>query len=535
MSRHFVWLTPLVYLGLFPVVGSIGWFMSLAWPAPGRRLVAHALVTFVLLPICLVLFPRIYAFAWFLLALGVSSRLVPVLDRNARSFRRFVQISFPVALLALAIMAASPWVVDRLAHSRENARPLPPAGSPNVLFIVLDTVAAGHLNLYGNARATSTSLIELAEHGIAFESARAAASWTLPSHATMFTGRWMHELSVGWLTPLDGTHPTLAEFLGNQGYATAGFVANSTYAGRDSGLARGFTEYHDFNLPGLTSLKTAVLVDRMLLAMQSMADFLEDRQELFRWRPFVQRALGLFLSDRKPAAIVNRELLDWLARRTQPDRPFFVFMNYIDAHYPYLLPPGRLHRFGGAPTDIGQRTMIQNWADLDKNLLSPQDLAFASKAYDDCIADLDEQVGKLIDRLRQRGLLERTWLVVVSDHGESFGEHPGIFCHGSSLYQTELHVPLLVIPPGGSTKKQVVKDTVSLREIAATIVDIVGRPSRAPFPGSSLARYWSRPSGAAPARPPPATRRLPRLSPTTRTTAIPRACPPRARTGRWVP
>src|SRR6202035_623313 len=125
---------------------------------------------------------------------------------------------------------------DRIKQSRENARPLPPPGSPNVIFFVLDTVAAGHLSLLGYERATSTSLIELAEQGIRFDSARTAAPWTLPSHATMFTGRWMHELSVGWLTPLDNTHPTLAEFLAERGYATAGFVANSTYAGSDSGL-----------------------------------------------------------------------------------------------------------------------------------------------------------------------------------------------------------------------------------------------------------------------------------------------------------
>ena len=107
------------------------------------------------------------------------------------------------------------------------SRPLPPPGSPNVLLIVMDTVAAGHLSLHGYDRATSTTLVELAERGIRFDSARAASSWTLPSHASMFTGRWLHELSVGWLTPLDRTHPTLAEFLGDRGYATAGFVANT--------------------------------------------------------------------------------------------------------------------------------------------------------------------------------------------------------------------------------------------------------------------------------------------------------------------
>ena len=131
------------------------------------------------------------------------------------------------------------------------------------------------------------------------------------------------------------------------------------------------------------------------------------------------------------------------SQRTQPERPFFAFLNYFDAHYPYQLPPGRLHRFGVEPTDNYQRILIQHWWELDKTTVSPEGVAFAADAYDDCIADLDEQLGKLVDELDRRGVLEQTWLIIASDHGESFGEHAGVFCHGTSLYETELHVPLL--------------------------------------------------------------------------------------------
>ena len=168
-------------------------------------------------------------------------------------------------------------------------------------------------------------------------------------------------------------------------------------------------------------------------------------------------------------------------------------MNYFDAHYPYQLPPGRLHRFGVEPTDKYQRILIQHWWELDKTTALTQGVAFAADAYDDCIADLDEQLGKLVDELDRRGVLERTWLIIASDHGESFGEHAGIFCHGTSLYETELHVPLLIIPPGGSATKQVVKETVSLRDLAATIVDVAGQEAGSPFPGESLARFWKQP------------------------------------------
>ena len=308
-----------------------------------------------------------------------------------------------VVATVVAILGASLWVGDRIKQSRASARPLPPPGSPNVLLIVMDTVAAGHLSLHGYDRATSTTLVELAERGIRFDSARAASSWTLPSHATMFTGRWLHELSVGWLTPLDRAHPTLAEFLGDRGYATAGFVANTWYCAADSGLARGFTHYQDFIFPELTALKTAVLVSRALEGFQAIVYFTEDWLESAGLLPYVERLWRALDTDRKGAAAVNRELLDWLSQRPQPERPFFAFLNYFDAHYPYQLPPGRLHRFGVEPTDNYQRILIQHWWELDKTTLSPEGVAFAADAYDDCIADLDEQLGKLVDELDRAG------------------------------------------------------------------------------------------------------------------------------------
>ena len=314
----------------------------------------------------------------------------------------------------------------------------------------------------------------------------------------MFTGRWLHELSVGWLTPLDRKYPTLAGFLGDRGYATAGFVANTFYCGTSSGLARGFTRYQDSNFPQLTALKTSELVSRGLEGFQTCEYFAEDLLESAGFMPYVQRVWQSFDTDRKGAAEVNREFLGWLASRTQPQRPFFAFLNYFDAHYPYLLPPARLHRFGTEPSDSYHRILIQHWWDMDKTNISPDGIAFATDAYDDCIADLDEQVGKLVDQLDRRGVLKDTWLIITADHGESFGEHPGVFVHGGSLFDTELHVPLLFIPPGTSFPAKRVSDPVSLRDLAATIVDLTGTAPGSPFPGDSLTRYWGGRSTSSP-------------------------------------
>ena len=97
-----------------------------------------------------------------------------------------------------------------------------------------------------------------------FDEARAAAPWTLASHASLFSGRWPHELGVKWLTPLRGNFPTLAEYLGSRGYATAGFVANKLYCSYETGLDRGFTHYEDYVLEQLMPLRTAWLVDHFL-------------------------------------------------------------------------------------------------------------------------------------------------------------------------------------------------------------------------------------------------------------------------------
>jgi arylsulfatase A-like enzyme len=501
VSRHFVWLVPLVNLSVFLAVGLLASGVSLVWPRHGRWLFTRVLCALVFLPSFLAAFPRIYSLAWFVVALGVAARLVPVIEAMSGGFRRFVLVSLPAAIAIVAIMGASDWAADQWKQARESARSSPPPGSPNVLLIVMDTVAAAHLSLHGYERATSTTLIELAGRGARFDSARASSSWTLPSHASMFTGRWLHELSVGWYTPLDGARPTLAEFLGDRGYATAGFVANTYYCAADTGLARGFTQYQDFIFPELTALKTATLVSRALEGLRTAVYFSGNWLEYAGLLPSVRRLVRALDDDRKGAAAVNREFLDWLSRRAAPERPFFAFLNYYDAHFPYELPPGRLHRFGAEPADDYQRLLIQQWGLLDKTTVSPAGVGFAVASYDDCIADLDEQIGKLVDELDRRGVLERTLLIVTSDHGESFGEHAGVFCHGTSLYDTELHVPLIVVPPGGSAAGRLIKESVSLRELAATIVDITGQEAGAPFPGVSLARFWKHPGPVAPVQP----------------------------------
>ena len=199
---------------------------------------------------------------------------------------------------------------DRVKEWREAVRPFPPADSPNVLLIVLDTVRADHLSLYGYRRATSPTLARLAKRGIRFDEARATAPWTLPSHASMFTGRWPHELEVRWLAPLRWNFPTLAEYLGSQGYATAGFVANTLYCSYDTGLDRGFTHYEDYilDLERLSPLRTALLFGRAWDRVSELGLALNRNLGTGPFRAWRQSVLKLLLSTgRKDAGSINRE------------------------------------------------------------------------------------------------------------------------------------------------------------------------------------------------------------------------------------
>ncbi len=371
MSRHFIWLVPLADLLVLLLVGLVGCLVVILRPAGGRWAVARTLCALTLLPMLLVAFPKVYGLAWLLVALGMSSRLVPILERYGAAFRRVVLYSAPILAGTLAALAAVPWAADRVQQWRERGRPIPP-DAPNVLLIVMDTVAADHLALYGYERPTSPAIDELARRGSRFDAARSASSWTLPSHASMFTGRWPHELSVGWRTPLDAASPTVAEFLRARGYATAGFIANMTYCASDSGLGRGFTVYRDYIFHELSPFRMAVMVQRSLDGLQTIGDVVGDTLDLDWLKVGVRRIRERFETDRKEADVVSREFLDWLAHRPQPERPFFAFLNYCDAHTPYQISPRRVHRFGVKPSDEREFRLIQDWWTMDKSRLSPR-------------------------------------------------------------------------------------------------------------------------------------------------------------------
>jgi arylsulfatase A-like enzyme len=438
--------------------------------------------------------PQIYNEAWMILALGMASRLVPALERNVAGLRRWMLWSFPGLLGLVLVLAGSVPAGDWVKERREARRPLPPADSPNVLLIVMDTVRADHLSLYGYHRATTPKLEQLATRGIRFEQVRAAAPWTLPSHASMFTGRWPHELGVEWMTPLRGNFPTLAEYLGSHGYATAGFAANTLYCSYDTGIDRGFAHFEDYELGSLAALRSALVVDLVYKDVFAVAVNYGESFDAGPLRPVQEVLLGwLLASDRISAQAINQKFVAWLERRREPGRPFFAFLNYFDAHSPYVPPTIAGHGFGLRPRTIADVKVLDGWSDAKKLELPLYFRTLAQDAYDNCLAYLDGQLGELFEELQRRGELNRTWVIVTSDHGEGLGEHD-LFDHGESLYRTEISVPLLIVAPPRARSQGVVSETVSLRNLPATIVDLVGLETNSSFPGPSLAHLWRRSS-----------------------------------------
>jgi arylsulfatase A-like enzyme len=461
-SPHLVWMTPLADVALFVVVGLILLPAAWRWPEP-VSLAASLIFPFLAFLSLLFLYEPLHRYAQLLLAAGLATQTARFIAAHSRGFHTLVRRTIVwIVIVAVGLaMGVHGW--EWMGERRAFAKLPPPApGAPNVLMIVLDTVRAQNLSAYGYHRNTTPQLEKFAKAGISFDRAIAPTSWTLPSHATMFTGRWPHELTADWLTALDGAYPTLAEVLGARGYVTAGFIANEKYVSRQFGLGRGFLHYEDI----LTSWETIV-------RSSSLCHYIAAR---LRSRLGYQDVLG-----RKDAAQVNQEFLDWLSR--QERRPFFVFLNYFDAHNPYFPPKPFDTMFGSK----NPRRKPINWYTWEG---SPADLQLEVDAYDGSIAWLDRQLGLLFDELQKRNLFENTLTIVTSDHGEEFGEH-NLVMHGTSLYMPSLHVPLLLRLPGRVPAGKSVAEPISLRDLPATVVGLVGLEATDRFPGISLARYWN--------------------------------------------
>jgi arylsulfatase A-like enzyme len=457
---HVVWLTPAAWVLIFATLGASLWLAHRNLPRLfGARIVLLAILAAAAFGVLWLFRPRLHSLAIVVLAAGIAAELSRRLAPRAAALAGIARRVTVSGLIAIVLLAAVLFARGMLLEHRFlSALPGARAGMPNVLFIVLDTVRASSMSLYGYARATTPRLEAFARHAIRFDNAIATAPWTLPSHATFFTGRYPTELSANWTTPLDDTYPSVTEVFADNGYATGAFVANVEYASRRAGLGRGFARFEDYRV-NFARLIMSSSLSRFVVSNPRMRDLFDYRE----------------ITGRKRAPDVNRAFLEWSAAQ---QRPWFAFLNYYDAHEPYL-PPAPFAATFGVPTDPPA-----GWqAPEDRESVEQQRIVQA--AYDASIAYLDAQLGALFDELERRGALANTIVVITSDHGELLGEHR-LYSHGNSLYLPLLRVPLLVAMPSTRAAPRTRSDFVTLRDLAVTMLELAGLRNDAGLPGRSL-------------------------------------------------
>ena len=464
-----IWLTPLSYVVVCAPAGIALALATRMFP----RVFSAARTTWiaVFIPVFFAAWmyqPRVNRYAVLVLAIGLATQAARMLRARSPAVQRRLLRGGVIATLALILGGIGANLLGRVKEHRRlaglsGAR----SGAPNILVLVLDTVRGASVSFLGSARATTPHLETLARGGANFRAAFSVSPWTLPSHVAILTGQYAHTTDADWRHAFTDPFPTLAGYLAERGYATAGFVANVAYASRETGLARGFVHYEDY-LPGLAEMLMVSSAGRFFLTNTRLRD----------WTGF-HDILG-----RKWAPDINAAFLNWLPRRN--GRPFFAFLNYYDAHEPYLPPAPFDTMFGpSGPRRLkGTQQRMRLAFPSNRDHLSAAEQAGEQRAYDASLAFLDHELDRLFDALRARGLFDNTILVVTSDHGEQFGEH-GLFAHGNSLYTQTTAVPLLIIYPG-RVAPEVVDYPVTLADLPATLLTLAGFQNQGVFPGSSI-------------------------------------------------
>ncbi len=387
-----------------------------------------------------------------------------------------------VAGLALGLMI--------VAGRHPRYFPSPQGGAPttasrnNVVVIMLDTVRADHLSCYGYARPTTPHLDALARQGVLFEHAVAPTSWTLPALASVLTGLLPHQHGAGWNQAMAAQPLTLAEILHAQGYETAAFNANQEFGLAGWGLAKGFDVYFDAH-DWLRHNLAATFIGQSLY------------QALF------QEFVSFNEFDHLDAGQINQQVLAWYAQRS--GRPYFLFINYMDAHRPYLPPAPYDRRFGRVPKPVLRHISAALHDGRWRLPITPAERQDLLDGYDNSLNYLDAQIARLLDVLQASAEGAHTFVIIAGDHGEGFGEH-GAYDHGWDLYREVLHVPLLVSGPGIPGGERI-GSLAELREIFPTTLEFALGKAATPFPQSSLSSFWT-PDSVVPRITPPVVSEL---------------------------
>ncbi|SFS88722.1 sulfatase [Halostagnicola kamekurae] len=337
----------------------------------------------------------------------------------------------------------------------------------NVLFVVLDTVRKDRLGPYGYERGTTPELEEFAREATVFDSAISPAPWTLPVHASLFTGRYPSQHGADQESPYLDDTPTLAAILAASGYDTACYSSNA-WITPYTGLTDGFEHQDSFFevLPG------DVLSGPLASAWQSVNDnehLRELASKLVHLGAMAHAKLASSEgSDSKTPAVIDRtrSFID----ESESEEGWFAFVNLMDAHLPYYPPEEYREEFapGVDPDDVCQNSKEYN---SGARAIDDEEWADIRSLYDAEITHMDAELGRLFAWLRESGQWEETTVIVAADHGELHGEH-GLYGHEFALYDELINVPLLVKHPELEADRR--EDLVELLDCYHTVLNALG-------------------------------------------------------------
>jgi arylsulfatase A-like enzyme len=376
------------------------------------------------------------------LTLAAAAALAAVIVPLPRVRRGVLGVAATAAIAAILMV-----VPVRPASSAPTAGGIPAAATTsavhvdNLVLISIDSLRADRLGCYGQRHDTSPNIDRLAREGVRFANVTSTTSWTLPSHMSLLTGRYV--LSHGVITQTDGLSPrvpTLAEAVRAAGLTTGGVVATLFLQPR-YGFGRGFDYYDDSNVA------------------RTWYDELT-----------AETAPG-----------VTRQAINWL--RQQQNRRFFLFLHFWDVHYDYIPPPPYDQMFDpGYRGSVDGRNFMHNPA--VKRGMPERDLQHLLALYDGEIRWVDDHIGTVMATLSEMGVADRTAVIVTGDHGDEFFEHGGKG-HQRTLYREVVQVPLVMRIPGVAAG-QVVQMPVSLVDVMPTVLELVGARAPAGLEGVSL-------------------------------------------------
>jgi len=327
---------------------------------------------------------------------------------------------------------------------------------PHIVLILMDTQRADNISCYGYSKKTTPNIDKIADEGAIFFNNITPGVWTLPSHASLFTGRYVsgHGADANCeVLPVE--FPTMAEILGKLGYQTVGF-SNNGWVSRKTGIARGFQEFY--------------LISREV-----------GKEEIVEWFYVEEGFKEVGERDKGSLKTVN-VTISWLKKRWNHNKPFFIFINFIEPHGPYWPPEPFRSRF--MPSDISEEEVrsVTKLSSVDECIdirvgalrLSEREWRIEKALYDGCTATLDDRIGKLFSYLNDEGLIDETLFIITSDHGDVQGEHTPHVEHHLCAYDELVRVPLIIRYPKAVPKAIRVKWITQTHDLLPTILDILG-------------------------------------------------------------